>query len=284
MHMRWLSVLSLGMPLPLPEHLSFSQVNTYNACPRRYFLSRVRGAPATPAWYLLTGSAIHDGIEQYIKTGERSDPVVLLNHQASSALKAEPDLDKWLHGGSKTEPIVKERALKLVIDSLENAYNFLDSVTVLPGTVEMDVSSPLPGTVRPVKGFIDILALHRDHGPIIVDWKSSSSKPKDAFQLETYRALLMQKGGYDEFKTGLWVMLRPGVSKARPVDLSHVTPEMIGERYAETEKMIDGRIWPARSDFMCNNYCEQKVNCSLMSGKTTRTDEWDTAHEDGIPF
>lgn len=276
----------------LPPHLSYSQVSTYgynskteappkDGCPRRYFLSRVKGAPALPAWYFLTGSAIHDGIEHFIQTGEKLDPVVLLNQQAGTAIKAEPDHSKWLHGGSKEEPIVEDRALKLVVDCLEKAYSFLDEV--IPVAIELDVSSSLPGVSRPVKGFVDMLALHRDHGPIIVDWKSSSSKPKDNFQLETYRALLMQRGGYDEYVTGLWVMLRPGVSKARKIDLSHVTPESVGKVYGAMEKKIEQRAWPAMPSFGCN-YCEQKLNCNLQSGKTPQTDLWDTSSQDGIPF
>lgn len=271
------------MPLDLPDHLSYSQYSTYTGCPRRYFLSRVRGAPATPAWYFLIGSAIHEGIESYIKTGEKSDPVKLLNAQAVSALEAEPDIELWLHGGSKDEPIIKERALELVKDCLATAYDSLKDLEIAPGSIELDVSGRLPGVERPIRAYVDGLAVHKKHGPVIFDWKSSSSKPKDNFQLKTYRALLLVKGGYDEYNKGLWVMLRPGVPTARPVDLSDVKPEDIGAQYAKMEERIEGRVWPAMTSFACK-FCEQKVNCSLMSGSTPRTEEWDTSSEDGVPF
>lgn len=271
---------------PLPEHLSFSQASGYgtkpgDGCPRRYFLSRVKGAPATPAWYFLTGSAIHEGIEQYISSGQKANPIELLNAQAGSALEAEPDLDKWLHGGSKDEPIIKDRALKLVKDCLETAYTFLLDFKVT--AMEVDVSASLPGVKRPIKGFVDAFGEHNKHGLTMVDWKSSSSKPKDNFQLETYRALSLVRGEYTDYDTGLWVMLRPGVSKARKIDLSKVTPESVGAKYAAVEARIDKRLWPANPGFGCN-FCEQKLNCSVQSGRTARTIEWDTSNSDGIPY
>lgn len=267
------------MTLDLPDHLSYSQYSTYLGCPRRYFLSRVRLAPGRQAWYFMIGSAIHEGIEHYLETGEKANATWLLNKQVASALKADADMDNWLAGGSKDDPIIKGRALTLVEDCLSSAYAFLDDVEVLSGSVELDVGGRLPGVNRPVSAFIDALVIHKKHGPMIVDWKSSSSKPKDSFQLKVYRSLLLIKGGYDEFNKGKFVMLRPGVSDPRPVDLSDVTPEQIGGEFAKVEKRIEERIWNAKPDFMCN-FCEQKPNCSLMSG----SNQWDTSESDGIPF
>jgi len=227
----------------------------------------------------MTGSAIHEGIEYYLKTGEKANPTWLLNREVESALEADSDMDNWLAGGSKDDPIIKNKALSLVEDCLSTAYEFLSDVEVVPGTVELEVSGHLPGVQRNVSAYIDALVIHKKHGPVIIDWKSSSVKPKNDFQLRTYRALLMVKGGYDEFDKGLWVMLRPGTSKARPISLADVTPEQVGEEYGKMESRIEQRIWNAKPDFMCD-YCEQKPNCSLMSGEN----EWDTSESDGIPF
>ena len=274
------------MTLPLPEHLSYSQLSSYgetpkSGCPRRYFLSRVRKAPGLPAWYFLTGSAIHTGIETFVKTGQKLSPVVLLNQEAGEALRAEPDLEKWLHGGSKDEPIVKDRALKLVEDCLESAYSFLDKLQLV--TIETAVQAVLPGCTRPTVGVIDALGHHEDFGNVIVDWKSSSSKPKTNGQLETYRAINVVNNQYPDFDHGLFVMLRPGVRQPRPIDLSKIDPVEVGKKYAELEKKIEKRVWPAMSGFGCN-FCEQKPNCSLMSGTNERTSYWDTASDDGVPY
>jgi hypothetical protein len=268
--------------LELPEHLSYSQYSTYSSCPRQYFLSRVRLAPGRQAWYFLIGSAIHDGIEYFIKTGNKANPTWLLNQHVESALKADADMDNWMAGGSKEDPIIKAKALALVEDCLATAYEFISGVEVVEGSVEMDISGRLPGVNRRIKAYVDALVIHPKHGPMIIDWKSSSSKPKDNFQLKVYRSLLMgpdMSGDYREFTKGKFVMLRPGVSDARPVDLSDVTPESVGAEFAKVEAKIDRRIWNAKPAFMCN-FCSQKINCSLMSG----SNEWDTSEEEGIPF
>lgn len=227
----------------------------------------------------MAGSAIHEGIEYYLDTGEKANPTWLLNKQVESALKADSDMDNWLAGGSKDDPIIKGKALALVEDCLSSAYAFLCDVEVQPGTVELDVSGNLPGVKREVRAYVDALVVHKKHGPLIIDWKSSSSKPKDPFQLKVYRSLLLVKGGYDEFNKGKFVMLRPGVSDPRPIDLSSVTPEQVGAEFAKMEERIEARIWNAKPDFMCN-FCEQKPNCSLMSG----SNQWDTSEDDGVPF
>lgn len=264
--------------LELPDHLSFTQYSTYTGCPRRYFLSRVRLAPGKQAWYFLAGSAIHEGIEHYINTGDKANPTWLLNKEVASALKADSDMDNWLAGGPKDDPIIKGKALDLVKDCLENAYTFLEDFEVLPGSIELDVSGSLPGVNRPITAYIDALGVHKKHGPMIIDWKSSSSKPKDSFQLHTYHALLSSRDGYEEFNKGKFVMLRSGVSDPRPVDLN-LSPEAVGALYATVEGKIDRRIWNAKSSFMCN-FCEQKPNCSLMSG----SNKWDTSEDEGFPF
>lgn len=186
-------------------------------------------------------------------------------------------MDNWLAGGPKDDPIIKAKALALVEDCLSSAYNFIDTVEVESGSVELEVSGSLPGVVRPISAYIDCIVEHPKHGRLIVDWKSSSSKPKDNFQLKVYRALMLTRG--EAPIKGKFVMLRPGVSDPRPVDLSDVTPESVGAEFAKVEARIDKRIWNAKTGFMCN-FCEQRPNCSLMSG----SNKWDTSEDEGFPY
>jgi putative RecB family exonuclease len=269
------------MTLPLPEHMSVSQMTTYEGCPRRYFLSRVRGAPATPAWYNLIGSAVHKGIESDFEVDNIPEPVVLLNQQAGSALKAEPDWNKWLSGGSKDEPIVEDRALKLVSDSLDSYREFKKKISVR--AVETTVKTTLPGCSRPTVGVIDSYGLLEGVGETIMDWKTGSSKPKDNIQLETYRSINVVNGEDLQYDKGLFVMLRPGARQSKPVDLSGVDPEKVGARFASFEKSIENRVWRADPGYMCR-WCDQKPNCRAQSGVNARTVEWDTSAQDGYPF
>lgn len=268
-----------------PEHLSYSSLAKYEGCPRSYYLSKVRKAEELPAWYFMTGSAIHDGIEIFLKTGEKKSTAELFYPHVEKGLKIEPNMSLWLAAGSKDDPVVEDRAEAHVAQCLERAYEWLEGIEVW--AVESDITGRLPGCEKPIKAFPDIIGEHEEHGPSIVDWKSGSSKPKSPLQLETYKALLMvnpELADLNRASKGIWVMLKDGTPKARPIDLTGVDPVALGKRYQEALEKIRQGIFPTNSGFMCN-YCEQNPNCNLVSGPNARTLYYDKVIEDGgYPF
>ena len=120
---------------------------------------------------------------------------------------------------------------------------------------------------------------------MILDWKTGKQKPKDNFQLETYRALLDMQGepggaGY----TGLWAMLHPEASKARPISLDHVDPAEVGAKYqAVYEKMQAKQYRTNYNKYNCG-MCFQQDNCMMKAGPTKRAKYYDKAAEEGYPF
>lgn len=259
-----------------PTHMSYSSLSQYERCPRSYYLSKVRKAEERQTWFFPVGTAVHASIEAYISTGDVPNVESILFPLLQSQLQLDPDDINWLSGGSAEEPIIRDRAVQLAKDCVENAILFLEDIDV--AEVEYDATGNLPGCPVPVKAYVDILGEHKKHGPVIVDWKTSSSKPKDALQLETYAALLGSK-----YKTGLWAMLRPGTSKARPVDLSAVDPAALGERYGKAYERIVQGIWPTEAGYNCK-FCTQSPNCLVEAGPTDRAVYYDRAHEDGVPY
>jgi hypothetical protein len=271
------------------SHLSYSSLSTYLSCPRSYYLSRIKNAESTPAWYFAIGTAVHRYIECLLKRGEfdTSSPVQDFFYDEVSRLMAiEPDTSLWLHGGSKEEPVIEERALTLALTCAQNAEAFLEEIEVWE--VEPDITGYLPGCTLPIKAFPDLLGEHKKHGPVIVDWKTGKSKPKDNLQLETYNCLLAERepGWRDRSShgfTGLWVMLNPDAPKARPVELVK-TPVEMGAMYAEVERKINLGAYPANIQYNCR-FCDQILNCKTKSGATDRTKYYDTPEKDGvIPF
>jgi hypothetical protein len=283
------------------DHLSYSSLSSYKSCPRSYYLSRIKNAEAVPAWYFAIGTAVHKYIECLLKSAEYLGPSVgypprsvedFFYDEVSRLMAIEPDTSKWLHGGSKEEPVIEERALALSIACVQKAEDFLEEIEVWE--VEPDITGYLPGCEMIIKAFPDLLGEHKKHGPVIVDWKTGKSKPKDNLQLETYKALLGSKlldlpcSGRDYSLgrpdyTGLWVMLNPDAPKARPVTLKE-TPESMGAMYHEVERKIQKGVFPALAQFNCK-FCPQILNCRTMSGKTPRTNYYDTPEKDGvIPF
>lgn len=47
------------------EHLSYSQLSEFAGCPRKYFLKRIKKIPAKPAYDLVSGKAVHSGLEHH---------------------------------------------------------------------------------------------------------------------------------------------------------------------------------------------------------------------------
>lgn len=282
----------------LPPHISFSQYNTYVDCPRNWYLSKVRQAEQVQTWYLPIGSAVHSMVEAHLedkmfraqskhapdwqpKAEDYFFPLI------SAQMRIEPDLSKWLAGGSKKNGFITgDLALQRVKGCYERALEFLGDLDVWE--VEYDASGPLPGLSVDVSAFVDIIAEHKKYGPTIVDWKSGSKKPSNAFQLETYAALLPNTD-YRDFKyTGLWAMLAPGAAVARPIDLSAVDPAEVGAKYQKVRTameamQIEAKEQDGKKNFMCK-MCFNAPNCVAYSGPTKRSIYYDRSRHDQPPY
>lgn len=274
----------------LPEHLSFSQFNTYSKCPRSWYLGKIRQAEEKQTWYIPIGTAVHDMVEARIKRVDVTPiPEDYFYPLIEKQMLIEPDLTKWLAGGPETAPITHEKALKKVSECFSKALEELEAIDVWE--VEYDASGRLPGLEVPVKAFVDIIGEHNKKGPVILDWKTGSTKP-DNFQLETYAALLgnhKQGGspdwqGYHHLKfSGRYVMLAPGSANTRYVDLSKVDPAEVGTRYQRVFEQMRDKYYGAHAGFNCK-FCFNQDNCLVNAGMTARAQYYDRSEEDGYPF
>lgn len=149
--------------------------------------------------------------------------------------------------------------------------------------IEMDVTGYLPGCPVPIKGFIDRVGLHDDHGDLIVDVKNGKTKPKDTFQLETYNALY-KVAGYNAPNKGAYFMGREGRIIGKPADLV-MTPEEVGAIYGKVyQEMVQAEMkdrYPARKEFNCK-WCSQQDNCLAYLGETKQAKKFDPYYGKGI--
>ncbi len=266
-------------PQPL-SHISYSQWNTYTSCPRSWYLSKVRQAEERQSWYIPIGSAVHEGVEAHLK-GEPFDLTARFYELVENQMHFEPDLSKWLAGGPEAAPIKEEKALQRASECLSKALEELEAVEVWE--VEYDASGRLPGLSVPVKAFVDVIGEHKKKGPVILDWKTGSTKP-DNFQLITYAALL--KSAHPELYHHYWgryVMLAPGSANTRYVDLSAVEPIEVGAKYQAVVDRIEGKHYETKAGFGCK-FCFQADNCLVNKGITPRSTYYDRSAEDGYPF
>lgn len=240
------------------------------------------------------GTAVHTIIEKFIETGEVPEFEDVFFPLVRAQRKIEPDTTQWLAGGPKDAPFMGQKVVDMGKQCVENALKILEKVTVYE--VEYDATGRLPNLEVPVKAFIDIVGEHEDLGPVVLDWKTSASKPKNDLQLRTYSALLrvpaldgndhpFTEHGSTKFN-GYWAMLRPDASpkteKARFVDLSEIDVEGLGLRYQAAYDKMKNKEYPALSSFC--NFCTQQPNCLAQSGPTERATYYDKSETDGIPF
>jgi hypothetical protein len=266
-------------------HISYSQYRTYSSCPRQWYLSRLRGGEELQSWYIPIGTSVHDKIEAHLK-GEPDRPMEDYFYPlVSNQMRIEPDLSSWLAGGPKDAPITEGLALQRAVDCYEKALGELDDIEVWE--VEYNASGRLPGLSVEVKAFIDIIGEHKKKGPVIVDWKTGSTKP-DNFQLITYGALLRWNGkGVSPYEQlgfhGRYVMLAPGAPNTRYIDLSKPSPAEVGAKYQLVVDRINGKHYEAKAGFGCR-FCFQSENCMVNSGINRRTEYYDKSAEHGYPF
>ncbi len=273
-----------------PEHMSFSALRQYEDCGRAYYLSRYVKAEAKQTYFFPLGTAVHQSIESYIK-GEFFSTREIFFKLVEDQMKIDPDDVNWLSGGPVDNPTIRGRALEIAEQCVGNAIIFLEDMDVWE--VEYDATGMLPGCEVPIKAFVDIIGEHKKHGPCIVDWKSGKQKPKTNLQLETYASLLSQPSisGNDHLFTehgslafrGLWAMLHPEASKARPVDLSNVDASALGARYQKAYEQIKKKVWKPNPGFDCK-FCIMAPNCNVESPMTERSNYYDKSSEEGIPF
>jgi hypothetical protein len=264
-------------------HISYSQYHTYTSCPRSWYLSRLKGGEELQSWYIPIGRSVHDKIEDTLRGVPDRPMSDYFYPMVAEQMKVEPDLSLWLAGGPKDAPVTHEKALQRAVDCYEKAVQELEDIEVWE--VEYDASGRLPGLSVPIKAFVDIIGEHKKKGPVILDWKTGSTKP-DNFQLITYAALLKVNDSLPytlEDLKGRYVMLAPGAANTRYVDLSEVDPEEVGKKYQAVVERIEGKHYEAKAGFMCK-FCFQSENCLANKGINSRTSYYDKSEEEGYPF
>lgn len=259
----------------LPDHLSHSAKGDAERCEKLFQLGRIIKAEEIPAWFFAGGTAVHQMTEQYDLTGETGEWVDYFYPLVGSLMERDPAYKQWLHGGADDSPDRGEEWDLIGPQCVENWKSFITGVGFRVTDIELDVTTILPGCYIPIKGFIDRIGVHPDHGEMIVDIKTGKNRPKGNEQLETYAALLRQSTGRKITK-GAFFMAREG-RLTRVVDLSLATPGVVGKRFGDTVSALSYRTFAANKQFNCK-WCVHKLNCFAFSGDTSRTRYYDPSN------
>ena len=268
----------------LPKYLSYSALNTYEECPRAWYLGRLKRAEPKQTWFFPVGTTVHTALEAHM-AGEEFSIKEIFYGLVREQLKIDSDDVNWLAGGSKDDPSIRGKALAQAEACVENGIKFLEDMDV--HHVEYEILVKFPGCEVPVKMFIDVLGEHKKYGPLIVDWKTGKTKPKSPLQLEVYRAGTLLRD-LPQYATGWWAMVNPlttaKTARSRKIDLSSGEPAALGARFQRAYEDMKAKKYKAvHEPFKCT-WCIQAPNCNVESLGSERAKFYDKSSEDGFPF
>jgi len=216
-------------------HVSYSEVRCWKECPYRHKLLYIdKVGVDEPSPYLSYGTSIHDGIENFLKTGEMDIETVLETirtewrvhgfdsqewidaqaaHRASEGWKPKPHdyLESWLEWATTALTdlpvfLKEEFGDYEVISAEEQLYEFIPNYDIF------------------FKGFIDALLKVTIRGKeyyYVIDWKTAgdkgwyASKRRDILtwaQIALYKSFWKNKNGLDlkQVKCGFVLLKRGG--------------------------------------------------------------------------
>ncbi|MFD8594567.1 RecB family exonuclease [Kitasatospora sp. NPDC059646] len=251
---------------------SVSQTEQYEKCGHRYYLQRIERVTPLPAAWSHHGTAFHSAAEAVERSNRRmsaEEAVQLFSDQYSAlvnrALGEEPDTGRWLSAsGSGGDDIERRYVLgqQQTAEYVEWAEKHQPAIWAVPGeqekpALELYFKVELGGVA--VRGYIDQLIKEAGNSVRVRDLKTGSTKSR--FQLETYKAAIELVHGVTVNWGDWYLASRGGLS--RRVDLSKVTAEQVGERYAAMDEGVKAGRFEAKPGFLCR-FCDVQHACSFF--------------------
>ncbi len=257
------SIMGDPKNLDLARRFSYSQLKTYETCPRQYEYAYVLRVPQKPNSALSFGTTVHNTLRDFYT----------LLKQAQGGLEGITDIPTkedllefyekhWVSTGYENTKQEEERK-KEGVKIMENYYNNVFSEDEKPMRLEESFDVHVGSTV--FVGKIDRIDFVRKSGDItevkIVDYKTGAEKEekdiKDDFQLPLYALFAEQK--LDLKVVGAeYIYVETG--KKLEADISAERRELAKEKLVEVINLIkEGKFVPTPG-FQCR-YCDYNSIC-----------------------
>jgi len=225
-------------------HISYSQINTFLTCPRRYYYSYVRLIKQPPSGAMLFGSSVGVALEKTYQD-------VIKNGHTSPSYSADifADVMKVKYGEiDKTNDDEKLDTLLEQGDRLLKLHTKDRIPKQEPIDAEHKIELELPGVELPLVGYIDLL----ETGNRITDHKTTTKKyaeaknPKRSLQLGLYAmAMDATSVGYDVLVRKSNPEIQVLRERLSADDLKWVVGSVVAvAQQIEMLKDIAGVIWP----------------------------------------
>lgn len=266
--------------MSVTTHRSVSQVESYSKCPYRYYLERVDRAWQRPAAWLPQGSAFHEAVEAWERSGRSmlKDRVKEIYGESyakhvAKMTESTPNFEYWFPSGPYKGETDLERRFKIGLDQLDGYFQYYEEVApdeVVWVTDDGEAGIELEFDVRfgdvPVRGFIDLMVLTASDPPDEPRPRDNKTgnQPGGPFQLATYGSAIGLLHDVWPVKGDYW-MARKG-KPTKPYDLSEWPLERLIDIYGEADEAIrQERFDPDPDPDKCR-FCSVATSCEFAVG------------------
>jgi DNA helicase-2/ATP-dependent DNA helicase PcrA len=255
------SILDDSSKAKLAKRFSYSRLNMYEACPRKYEYAYVLKVPQKPNSALSFGITVHNTLRDFYS--------ILKQFQVGlEGITKEPSKEEllelyeknWVSMGyesSKEEEQRKKEGKKIMKNYFDKVFNLKER----PLKLEEPFDVHIGGTV--FVGKIDRIDMEGGKGGevTIVDYKTGKEKSnkdvKEDLQLPLYALFAQQKLGFKVVKAQ-YVYVETG--KILEVDISQERRELAKEKLMEViESVREGKFNPTPG-YLCR-YCDYNSIC-----------------------
>lgn len=256
------------------DHLSFSSIRTYQACPRKFAFKYLEKVPAefTPSYFAF-GGAFHRAVERVHEAMLVGDPIPHAGELASAFDAAWGEL---LAGGTKVRFAKDEDAgtVRLLAARMLSAFRDHALASADSGSqiiaIEHAVRFRLLADAPPIEMRLDLLEL-RGADLIVSDWKTSRSRWSEAKIAQGLPQLIL-------YAHGLMPLLRElgakrvvprfvAVTKAKKPVVQVMQPTAsqddvarLKQTVSETWGAIQAGVFPRRESWACA-HCPYRGRC-----------------------
>lgn len=246
------------------DYRSVSQVNDME-CGYRYYLSRVLRVWRKPAAWLAQGTAFHEAVERFEKSGRVMTPAEVVEafseaYDREIGLMSDitPNHSVWFASGPYRGAEDIERRYGLGTDQIAKYLDYVvahpeDEISSVDGTPLVEAEYAVNFGDVEVRGYIDQVVLWTPR-----DLKTGK-EPGSEFQLATYAWALNLKYDIPVTTGDYWMAQKGGPTK--PYDLTEWSLQELVDIYGEADQKIrEERFDPNPSEKVCT-FCDVSSSC-----------------------
>ena len=276
------------------KHISYSQLSTYNKCPRLWELQYLRNiVPYEPSIYMVFGTAFHETLQTYLETlymdkvkaaNDLNIKTILYDNMVK-AYKSAKAMSGHEHFSNETEMYSFYRDGLSIMDWIKKkrAGYFSSKTMQLAGIETLLYQELRPGVV--FKGLIDLVFYHPNTDRwTIMDIKTSTSGWRDAqkknpnltAQVILYREFFAKQFGIDKDKIEVeffivkrrvpaeaeFASMQKRVQEFRPNAGPRKTKQIITSMNKFIDEVIDENGEYIDKDYKCTNPFGKCEHCS----------------------